>query len=229
MNATYRNSKRTDMQVTPELIEKYHNGQCTLGERQVVEAWLHTEEPVDLQAIPGVKEERLKKEIWAGVAQHLKNARRLRISRAGRRVAAAASISGVMVLLKANPFFLSRTIVIHNSGATAQTFTVKHLQLNIMPDSRCIVHVPLLESRASIRFCGAVSVTSNTRPVVTVDITTDNQDCEGRGADKIKLYNGETYMAMTDGEYNMIAATGKELKDGLPRLFSSRLSERFKL
>lgn len=217
------------MRVNKALIIKYHQQLCSPEERVVIEQWLQEEEEVFLSNKPLENEEILKAEMWSVISERAdKKNKVINIQRAVLYIAAAC-ITGLVILVKLQPSLLSRTTVIRNDEVTAKTIVVNQMQLTIPAGSRCWINTPILgSSTATIRFCGAVAVLNKCK-TFTLNVVTDDFKCVGKGKDVVKLFHGQTYMAMTDGEYNLIAATEEELKDGIPKLFSSRLTERFKL
>lgn len=216
------------------LLKKYADGTCTAEERQQVEEWLTFPPP----ATPGnwtteEQEQEVKNTMWNAIHQHTlykhttASKRRIYIP-----AAAACLLLSLFLLVRGHPMLLSRKLTFTNSaGQQSQKIFAGGLQLNIQPNSTCTLEIPLFGEKArNVELCGAIAIVNTSGGKVNLNVHSDSS-CKtaGMGTDQIILYKGQTYLAMTDQEFNLIAATKDELQDGLPRFFSARLSERFKL
>jgi hypothetical protein len=214
------------MQVTPELLIKYHQQVYSAEERLAVEAWLETDDLFGIDGPALFEADELKAAIWQGIHRGKASGKRMYIQRYWPWLAAACFVA-VALMVSFYPFLLSKTISFDNNSPVARIFSVDRLQLQVQPHSKGQLVMPLLaNSPARIVFSGAISVTSKMKNL-QVNIASNNQPGDGKGSDAVKLREGQVYMAMTDPVYNLIAATQEELQDGLPRLFSNRLTERF--
>lgn len=223
--------KSTKMDVNKELLRKYAFNECTPIERLEVEFWLaHHDESQD-NPLTVTEEQSLKEEIWSAIStKTLKKQNRFTLTKIA--VAVAASIAGILLYAGLNPQNFSRTITINNpSSELTKQLIIGDLKLFIEPGSSVSVRVPLLrQSARTVSFCGAISVENNSQKDENFAIQTGSFECSGMKAkDLVKLHKGQTFLAMTDKDYHLISATKKELKDGLPRPFSLRLTEKFKL
>lgn len=219
------------MLINDKLLIKYHQRLCSPEEKAAVEQWLQREDGVySSDGILLENETALKAEIWSAIKLKYQTAKRK--AKNLRRViayATAACVAGLLMLVKWQPSLLSKTTEIRNDGLIEKTMVVNQLQLTIPAGSRCWINTPILRSStATIRFCGAIAVLNKCK-TFTLNVITDNIKCVGNGKDVVQLHQGQRYMAITDKDYNLIAATEEELKDGIPKLFSYRLIERFKL
>lgn len=209
------------MEVTEETLKRYHLQRCSAEEEKLVEAWLalDSETSITLYELPD--ELSLKQEIWSGIsiAKHVQlNAIR---KSSFKLYVAAGSIAACLLLAFFNPFLFKQTISLSNHSLAAKEVLLEGIAFTLMPNTECDVTYPLLsKSTIQIRFNGALSIISNTQNI-TVNIENNS--------DRIKLTTGATYLAINDAEHTFISATDKELQDGLPRFFSSRINERFKL
>ena len=80
------------MKVTPELLKKYHRGECSEEERQLVERWLENDE-VEKAFPADEKLPKIKSEMWASISTDLNNnAPTLPLFRSVSKYAAAISI-----------------------------------------------------------------------------------------------------------------------------------------
>lgn len=215
------------------MLKRYHAGTATEGERRIVESWLDEMEPVPGIWPAGENAGAVKQQIWEGISAARAEKRPYgRIRPLVYYPAAAVLLIAGTLVCWLNPMLLSRKVIVMNkSGNETKTLVIGGFELGVKPKSECTIEIPLFgQGEGHIRFCGAVSVVNTSGRGTELYIGSDTGNCEGLpGSDVIHLVKGQTYLAMTDAEYNMISATSDELKDGLPRLFSARLYERFKL
>ncbi|NSL86262.1 hypothetical protein ECE50_005445 [Chitinophaga sp. Mgbs1] len=221
------------MQDITILLKKYADNTCTPEERAEVERWMAAPASPEPALWPaGEDEQEVREALW----QHIRQATTGR-SRAIRRKllyipAAACLLLALALIWQHNPMLLSRKLILRNgSSGVTQIFNIEELQLSLAPDSRCTLQVPLFGHHGDqVSLCGAVAVVNNSGHPVSLQVSSEAGSCTASaGSDEVTLRKGQTYLVMTDKDYNLIAATREELLDGLPRLFSSRLTERFKL
>lgn len=219
--------------MSPELLKKYHSAACTAEERAAVEAWLYAEEVLPAgNADKVVDAPAVKKEIWQGIAQGMQQTKRRRLVVRYTGIAAAACMLLAVLSGKTFSGLFHKTITIDNRlGAAVSTVHIGNLQFAVQPNSSCTVTLPFWgNTPGQVQLCGAVSVVNAAGVAVRLQVNTDQQRCPGNeGSDVVSLNGGQTYLAMTDQHYHLISATQQELRDGLPRSFSARLTERFKL
>lgn len=223
------------MKITPELLEKYYRGLTNVSENHLIEQWL-SNGAMDMQLdFPvGQDENSIKTEIWKHITGFEKKdpAKSTIIFRWNPlyRIAACLALLTGFLMVKQNPNFLSHTATFDNSGsAVSKNVHYNNLDLTIASNSRCEVRVPYFGSESTISFHGAVSVKNRSQQTRSLRISMDHTGGARKASEPIRLKKGNTYLAMTDQTFKMVAATTQELEDGIPRPFNLRLTERFKL
>ena len=78
-----------------------------------------------------------------------------------------------------------------------------------------------------MQFLGAVAITPEQDDYDPETLTVECADSHKK--DGLRLLPGQTFLAMTDDVYQLITATTDELNDEIPRPFSARLVDRFRL
>lgn len=216
------------MHITRELLIRYCQRLCTSGERATVEQWLQEAEHDMVAGEKPENEALLKSEMWLAIQQGINNKKKSVVFRRRLLYSVAACIAALIALTWWEPLLLSNTTVLKNDGSTTKTVIINQMEISVPAGSMCRIKTSINGTSASIKFCGAVSVLNKSESL-TLSVFAEGMQCEGKGSDIIRLRRGQTYMAIIDSKYNLIAATGDELKDGLPKSFSYRLEERFKL
>ncbi|CAI2766132.1 hypothetical protein [Flavobacterium collinsii] len=221
------------MFITSDLLEKYARKECDATERVLVEQWLNV---IDLEreVITSPQRQGLKEEIWNNIAARTilakpKPKSQYRFLYAAL-TSAACVLFGIISLHYYNSSTFASHILVNNlNGQEAKKINIGKLSFLIEPGSMCNISMDFLGQANDVKFCGAVSVSSDSTTLREFNIGTGTSGCANIYQDKVKLQKGQTYLAMTDAEYNVITATRDEIAEGLPRVFSSRLSERFNL
>lgn len=217
--------------ITSNLLEKYARNECNVAEKAMVEQWLNCTD-LESEIISDVQNPELKEEIWNGIALktiHAKPKVSVRSLYAAASVAACL-LFGLMSMHHYNPELLGTDILVNNvNGQEAKRINIGSLSFLVEPGSQVNISTDFFGQANDVKFCGAVSVISDAASTLEFNIATGTSGCKDTYEDKVKLRKGQTYLAMTDAEYNVIAATGDEIAEGLPRVFSSRLSKRFNL
>ncbi|WP_166921516.1 hypothetical protein [Flavobacterium poyangense] len=219
------------MFITSDLLEKYARNECNAAERTSVEHWLNV---IDLESESIVAPQRLelKEEIWNEIAAktiHVKPKRQNRFLYTALSTAACVLFGIISLHYYNSSTFGSHILVDNSSGQQIKRIDIGNLSFLVEPGSQCNISIDFLGQANDIKFCGAVSVTSDSAAVREFNIGTGTSSCTDSYQDRVKLRKGQTYLAMTDNEYKVITATKEEIADGLPRLFSARLQERFDL
>ncbi|MBE9466603.1 hypothetical protein ACFP1I_12195 [Dyadobacter subterraneus] len=223
------------MKITPELLEKYYRGLTNVSENHLIEQWLSNGE-IDTQFdFPlGQDKNSIKTEMWKHITGFEKkgSAKSTIIFNWNHlyRIAACVVLLTGFLIVKQNTYFLSHTTTFDNSGsAVSKNVHYNNLDLTIASNSRCEVKVPYFGSESTISFHGAVSVKNRSQKTRSLRISMDQTGGSRKASELIRLKKGNTYLAMTDQTFKMVAATTQELEDGIPRPFNLRLTERFKL
>lgn len=217
--------------ITSNLLEKYARNQCNAAEKAMVEHWLNFTDS-ESQIIVEVQKPELKQEIWNGIALKTIHAKP---KIAVRSLYAAASVAacllfGLVSIHHYRSELLGTDILVNNvNGQQVKRINIGSLSFLVEPGSQVNISTDFFGQANDIKFCGAVSVISDAASTMEFNIATGTSGCKDTYEDKVKLRKGQTFLAMTDAEYNVIAATGDEIAEGLPRVFSSRLSKRFNL
>jgi hypothetical protein len=223
------------MKITPDLLEKYYQGLTNNTEKHFVEQWL-SDGTTDMRLdFPLDQDENsIKADMWKNISSFKKKGsiNSYMISHWNHlyRIAAVLVLFIGFLVIRENPYFLSRSIAFDNSGSVIPKIVqYNNLDLILASNSRCEINVPYFGSVSSIKFCGAVSVKNRSDSARSLSISMDYKDCVHKTPEVIKLKKGNTYLAMTDETFKMVAATTQELEDGIPRPFNLRLTERFNL
>lgn len=221
------------MFITSDLLEKYARKECDAAERVLVEQWLKV---IDLEreVITSPQQQGLKEEMWSNIAARTILAKPKPKSQYRflytALTTAACVLFGIISLHYYNSSTFASHILVNNlNGQEIKKINIGNLSFLVEPGSQCNISMDFLGQANDVKFCGAVSVISDSATVREFNIGTGTSGCTNMYQDKVKLQKGQTYLAMTDAEYNVITATRDEIAEGLPRVFSSRLSERFNL
>ena len=219
------------MFITSDLLEKYARKECNAAERVTVEQWLSVIDS-EREVITSPQQAGLKEEIWTNIASrtiHAKPKSQNRFLYAALTTAACVLFGIVSLHYYNSSTFASQILVNNLNGQEIKKINIGSLSFLVEPGSQCNISMDFLGEASDVKFCGAVSVISDSAKVQEFNIGTGTSGCTTVYQDKVKLQKGQTYLAMTDADYEVITATRDEIAEGLPRVFSSRLSERFKL
>jgi hypothetical protein len=231
------------MPITPDLLMRYFQDSVTPAERQAVADWLAQsgsgEDIPDAWANPAhcppQSEKSVRDQIWWAIdrAQPVTPGTWL----AGR-VGWPATTGRIGAMLTAACLTLwlgygwlgglaQPNVVDTSHRATAQILRVNHLRLTVQPGSRCTVTTSPFDSETNVQFQGAVAITPERDDYEPGTLTVECIDSHKK--DGLRLLPGQTFLAMTDDVYQLITATTDELNDDIPRPFSARLVDRFRL
>lgn len=224
-------TKPSTVFITSDLLEKYARNECDAAEKAKVEHWLNV---IDLENTIPVSPQRpgLKEEMWSAIAAktiHAKSKFPNRFMYAMLSTAACVLFGIVSLHYYNSSTFASQILVNNMHGQQVKKINIGNLSFLIEPGSQCNISMDFLGQANDIKFCGAVSVISDSAVAREFNIGTGTSNCSQNYQDRVRLRKGQTYLAMTDDEYNVITATGDEIAEGLPKVFSSRLLQRFNL
>jgi len=231
------------MIITPDLLTRYFQDAVTPAERQAVANWLaqsgSDESIPDAWSHPAhcppQPEQAVRDEIWRAIHRsqsitpdQLPVGRVSWLSSPGRVATTLAAACLTLWLGYGWLGSLAQTRVVDTSHrTTAQTLRVNHLRLIIQPGSHCTVTTSPFDSETNVQFQGAVAVTPEQDDYSPETLTVECADSHKK--DGLRLLRGQTFLAMTDDVYQLITATTDELNDDIPRPFSARLVDRFRL
>ncbi|MFD1145454.1 hypothetical protein ACFQ4C_30290 [Larkinella insperata] len=230
------------MTITPDLLMRYFQGRVTPAERQAVADWLAqsgSDETIpdawsDPAHCPPQPEQSVRDEIWQAIQQSQPGTpEKVSIGRGWLNVygRVAATLAAACLTLWLSYGWLGglcQTSVVDTSHrATAQILRVNHLRLIVQPGSHCTVTTSPFDSETNVQFQGAVAITPERDGDNPEKLTVECTDSHKK--DELRLLPGQTFLAMTDDVYQLITATTDELNDEIPRPFSARLVDRFRL
>ncbi|MCK8494785.1 hypothetical protein M0L20_23150 [Spirosoma sp. RP8] len=231
------------MTITPDLLMRYFQDTVTPAERQTVVDWLAqsgSEEGIpDAWAnpvhCPPQSEQAVRDEIWRAIDRSQSNTQErflaCRINWPATSGRLVTTLTAACLTLWMGYGWLGglvQTSVIDTSHrATAQTLRVNHLRLIVQPGSRCTVTTSPFDFKTNVQFQGAVAITPERDDYDPETLTVECTDSHKK--DGLRLLPGQTFLAMTDDVYQLITATTDELNDDIPRPFSARLVNRFRL
>lgn len=231
------------MPITPDVLMRYYQDMVTPAERQAVADWLAQSGSdegipdawVNSAHCPPQSEQAVRDEIWRaidrsqpGMPEKFVVGRVSWPATPGRMATTLAAACLTLWLGYGWLGGLAQTSVIDTSHrATAQILRVNHLRLIVQPGSRCTVTTSPFDSETNVQFQGAVAITPERDDYDPETLTVECTDSHKK--DGLRLLPGQTFLAMTDDVYQLITATTDELNDDIPRPFSARLVDRFRL
>ncbi|WP_460639953.1 hypothetical protein [Larkinella harenae] len=229
--------------ITPDLLMRYFQDTVTSAERQAVADWLAqsgSDESIpdawfSSVHCPSQSEQAVRDEIWRTIDRSKPVTPGKfpvgRVSWLGTFGGLATTLTAACLTLWLGYGWLgglSQTSVVDTSHqATAQILRVNHLRLIVQPGSRCTVTTSFFDSETNVQFQGAVAITPERDDYNPKKLTVECTDSHKK--DGLRLLPGQTFLAMTDDVYQLITATTDELNDEIPRPFSARLVDRFRL
>lgn len=210
------------MDVTPHLLKKYYEGLATLAEQQAVEQWLGEDQSLlsEPTSSLSLEEKQIRNRIWLQIIEQ--PCKPLTSRSLITRGAVAASI---LLLLGYVGLVDQGSVGINNQQRTAQILRVYGLQVAVEPGSQCEIRQGFFQKKPVIEFSGAVSITAQAGDCSQFILEEKNSTVQ----QEFQLRKGQTFLAMTDDEFQLITATTDELNDEIPRPFSLRLMDRFRL
>lgn len=216
------------IQISKELIEKYHTGQCTSEEREAVEEWLFSDEvPEDFTLPPEQDLETHKADIWNDLKSFLpeedyKEVKtvHLQIS-AWKKAVAACLILGligitVYQIIGKNQHYSLNPVSINNTSLAVQQVYSKGYNISVGPGTLAKINY----HTGMIDFSGIILIS----PKRDIELTLGNSH------QKTVLKVGQTYIALKDrsGNNNMIIVSERNLMD-LPPALQKQLIHEFNI
>ena len=223
------------MHVTRELIEKYHEGNCTPEEIKAVEDWLFSDEAEEQFMLPkGESKEKIQDEIWneinpATPAPEKRNAPTLFETNPFWRPAVAAAaviVLGITLFNIKYPAFNNEVIVLKNASETInKDVNESRYTISLGPKS----NIEINNNTGSIDFCGAVMINPKEDIEFTIQGTCANPNEQ---KETMTLKKGLNYIALNysshDSDSEMIILEEGSLM-GLPPLVQRQLMSQFNI
>lgn len=215
------------MKVSKELIEKYHSDNCTAEERDMVEAWLFSEESEEELELPFLENKAdHKMEMWAEIQSALpqEKAQKTTITplKTWYKAIAACMILGLFG--RGLYQFLSRDnipVAHHVSVNNTSSLEIKHIdskgyQIAIGPNSLATIN----DHTGMIDFSGSILIS----PKRDIELMLEGSN------EKYSFKMGQTYIAMNDksGREKMIIVNERSLND-LPPALQKQLITQFNI
>ena len=185
------------MRISKELIEKYHDGDCTPEEKKAVEDWLFSDEAGNELVLPPTESKsKIRDEMWDEISTVLPNKKtplQTIFLKPYWRQAAAVLLVGMM-----GPalFYLkyavrkSEIIVINNSSETInKDLNEQEYTISVGPKS----NVEINNNTGNIDFCGAMMINPKRDIELSIHGTCQNKD---EKSEKMKLKKGQNYIAL---------------------------------
>jgi len=223
------------MHVTRELIEKYHEGNCTPEEVKAVEDWLFSDEAEEQFMLPeGESKEKIQDEIWneinpATPTPEKRNAPTLFETNPFWRPAVAAAaviVLGITLFNIKYPAFNNEVIVLKNASETInKDVNESRYTISLGPKS----NIEINNNTGSIDFCGAVMINPKEDIEFTIQGTCANPNEQ---KETMTLKKGLNYIALNysshDSDSEMIILEEGSLM-GLPPLVQRQLMSQFNI
>lgn len=224
--------------IDAQLLTRYHQNACSAQERAAVEAWLSGEEeleiPDTIKLTPN-REDMLEAEMWQNIQVHTKARQSMRLlsyNKAWLKYAAAVLLPILLWPLANDAPLFQRVATLDNTqGIHTETFYHGDLKIELGAQSQCRVYSNMWGQLEKIDFDGAVSITNNDPAMAaTVHIASPDLSCKDKNwNDLVSLPPGESYKALIDENCGLIAATSRELQDGLPIGVKTEIQKYFTL
>jgi hypothetical protein len=221
------------MHVTRELIEKYHEGNCTPEETKAVENWLFSDEAEEQFMLPeGESKEKIQDEIWneinlATPTPEKHNAPTFFETNPFWRPAVAAAaifVVGIALFNIKYPAFNSEVIVLKNASETInKDVNESRYTISLGPKS----NIEINNNTGSIDFCGAVMINPKEDIEFTIQGTCANPTEQ---KETMTLKKGLNYIALNYNSHELdsemiILEEGALM--GLPPLIQRQLMNQF--
>ncbi|GAB3993645.1 hypothetical protein GCM10028807_29430 [Spirosoma daeguense] len=223
------------MKISKELIEKYHNGQCTLAEKRAVEAWLFDEEPSiesPLSFPDGESKAKLQEEMWNEIASILPQNKKSGILVTFKPLWQQAAAVLLVSLFGAALFYLidqranNEIIVVNNlSGTANKQLHESAYSLSVGPKS----NVQINNETGRIEFCGAMMINPKRDIELTIQGICARPD---KASEKMILKKGQNYIALHYGNtanVDEVLILPQSSLTGLPPLMQRNLMMQFNI
>ena len=215
------------MQISKELLEKYHDGMCSAEEKKAVEDWLFSDESTDELALPaGGDKLAMQHEMWAEIASVLPEKGQNRIRPLWRQVAASAA---VFVLVGSGWYFLQKSgsqdiIKLNNTSETVnKNVQSNDFSISVGPKS----NVEINSETGVIDFCGAMMINPKEDIEFTIQGTCENPT---DNKEKVILKKGLNYYALnysSNANSNEVIVLEEGAVMSLPPLVMKQLLHQF--
>lgn len=210
--------------IDADLLIRYHQNACSDKERMLVEAWLRGEvssEILDELKLSGQQEQTIGDEIWTTVQSTMEAERYaslLSVYKKAMRYAAVIVLPLLLWPIAESTTLLNRVVILDNFGSIhSRKYALSGLEVELGANSQCRLHIDLFGAVHEIDFDGAVSVTNAATNTSAIKVVSPAENCEaGALNDKVSLQAGESYMALVNADCRIVAATDRELREGLP-------------
>lgn len=218
------------MKVSKELIEKYHSGQCSPEESDMVENWLLDDETELETTLPeGLKKEDLKAEMWHEIASSLPSADKKIINFHKHRLFLSAAASAAVLLLVSLFVFKQHTRQTIASAANTPAPANKEINsldytISLAPESNASID----SESGLIDFCGAILIS----PKKDVRLSFNDVCDDSRGnTEKINFKKGETYIALNyrNNRDSALIVMDEKLLMGLPPMVKRQIMDQFNI
>lgn len=218
--------------VTQTLIEKYHRGECSLSEQEIVEQWLlsgDADEQLDLP--PGEDREQHQREIWKEISRTLpKNRWYRRLPVVVGRVAAMVLIGTLLIAIAYRIAVNEGTrnavesVAFHNKSTNdVQDLQLGAYNITLAPNSIGTIN----HGQQSIAFTGSILIS----PKTDIELTLNGMQYTASGVQpKHKFKKGEIYIAFTgpDAGEPVMVVSRRDLTY-LPDVLQKQLMNQFSI
>lgn len=214
------------MEISKEIIEKYHEGNCTPTEKELVENWLLNDEVGELNLDKEAKST-IKKEMWADISSFIseEEPKVIHIKKNYffisdiRKIAAIIVFTLVSVAIyKAYHQQESKEtlVLLKNSGEDLKKVDQHSYLMTMAPNSNAEIDL----SKGLIDFCGSILFSPKEDLELNVNGYTD----------KIKFENGQTYIVLGNYlESNKIIVLNEKDILNLPPVIQRQLITQFNI
>lgn len=221
------------MKVTKELIEKYHDGDCTPEEIQAVEDWLLNDELDEEFVLPeGTMKESIQEEIWNEVRtvipQPEKQPTFFQRNNWWRPAVAAAAVLviGINLFNFKNPKSQSEVLVAQNASATInKDIHESRYTISLGPKS----NIEINHQTGNIDFCGALMINPKQDIEFTIQGTCAMPNNQ---RETMTLKKGLNYIALnysSPDNYKEMVILEEGALMGLPPLMQRQLMNQFNI
>ena len=226
----------TFMQISKELIEKYHDGACTAEEKKAVENWLFSEESEDDLLLPDIEnKEKIQSEMWdeiAGVFPDKEKPKQIFIFKSHFNPVWTRAAAVILISMLGVAFFYHKhssakqdIIVVNNMSDTInKNINAKDYTISVGPKSNIEI-----DETGMIDFCGAMMINPKEDVVLRIKgtCTSTNEPIE-----KLELKKGQNYIALNyagNSSSNEVIILREGSMMGLPPLVMRQLIQQFNI
>lgn len=217
------------MKISPEIIEKYHQGNCTPAEKEFVENWLLNDDVNELR-VSDENKDSLKNEMWADISNFISEENEdilaedkpvRKISFKDLRKIAAAVILFTICAIAAYNFYSTDTdfesiMSLANSSEDLKEIDEHSFFITMAPHSNTTVDLKkgLIDSYGSILFSPKKDLELNVKGY----------------SGKVKFKNGETYIVLSNYlETNKVIVLNENDVLNLPPVIQRQLITQFNI